>query len=457
MYRHDVRCSDCHDVHSIKLVKEGNELCLQCHRAAQYDTTQHHFHKQEGEEGEPIKSSEGEILFEIGTGAQCVQCHMPGRNYMGPDYRPDHGFRVPDPALNAEIGAPDACLRCHADKDTQWSQDTVTQWYGPGLTTHYGHIIAAARGGEPGAEQDLLRLTADTLYPVIVRATALSLLANYPGEESTQAMEIGLMDEEARIRRTAVEFIHLPDPEQLAKRLIPALYDPIKTVRIEAARRLAGGMSVHLDASQKEVFEHVLKEFESAMEYSGDFSFARYNLANLYVELDRPEDAISHFEGAIRIDKLFYPAKVNLAITYNQQGRNEEAEQLLRDVVSEQPELYDIAYSLGLLLVERQKYREAVTYLEQAAQGLPERARIHYNLGLLYQHLQNAVKAEAELGVALALNPQNLDFQYGLVDHYLKRGLFEKARPIAETMASMHPGNPIGTQILEHIKQNTGR
>jgi tetratricopeptide (TPR) repeat protein len=88
---------------------------------------------------------------------------------------------------------------------------------------------------------------------------------------------------------------------------------------------------------------------------------------------------------------------------------------------------------------------------------LPERARIHYNLGLLYQHLQNAVKAEAELEIALALDPQNLDFQYGLVDHYLKRGLFEKARPIAETMASMHPGNPIGTQILEHIKQNTGR
>ncbi len=40
MYRHDVRCSDCHDVHSIKLVQEGNALCLQCHRAAQYDTSQ---------------------------------------------------------------------------------------------------------------------------------------------------------------------------------------------------------------------------------------------------------------------------------------------------------------------------------------------------------------------------------------------------------------------------------
>ncbi|MCJ7815884.1 MAG: hypothetical protein MUP31_07520, partial [Xanthomonadales bacterium] len=72
MYRHDVRCSDCHDVHSIKLVKEGNELCLQCHRADQYDTTDHHFHKQENEPGEPIRSADGGVLFEVGTGAQCV-------------------------------------------------------------------------------------------------------------------------------------------------------------------------------------------------------------------------------------------------------------------------------------------------------------------------------------------------------------------------------------------------
>jgi hypothetical protein len=45
MYQRDVRCGDCHNVHSIKRVKEGNDLCLQCHRADDYDTRQHHFHK----------------------------------------------------------------------------------------------------------------------------------------------------------------------------------------------------------------------------------------------------------------------------------------------------------------------------------------------------------------------------------------------------------------------------
>ena len=457
MYRHDVRCSDCHDVHTIKLVKEGNELCLQCHRAAQYDSKDHHFHKREGETGEPIKSAEGETLFEVGSGALCVQCHMPGRVYMGADYRPDHSFRIPDPVLDAAIGAPDACLRCHMDKDSQWSQDSVHAWYGPGQRSHYGSVIARARQGDPEVGPSLLRLTQDLLYPVNVRATALSMLAAYPGTETTQAMEIALMDEEALIRRTAVASIVVPEMERLTRLIAPMLYDPVKTVRIEAASRLVGDMAKLLDKEQQEVYQAVQREYITAMEYTADFAASRHNLANLYSKLDRPEEALKEYEQAIGIDDQFYPAKVNLAVLYSQRGQNEQAERLLREVVRDEPELYDAAYSLGLLLVEMQNYREGVFYLEQASRGMPERARIHYNLGLLNAQLQNNVAAETELRTALNLEPQNLDFQYGLADFYLKRGLFEQARPIAEDMATMHPENPIGEQMLEFIRRNTGR
>jgi tetratricopeptide (TPR) repeat protein len=457
MYRHDVRCSDCHEVHSIELVKEGNELCLQCHREDQYDTAQHHFHKFEGEEGEPVLSAEGEVLFEVGSGAECVQCHMPGRYYMGPDYRPDHSFRIPDPALAAEIGAPDSCLRCHVDKDAAWSQQTVTEWYGPGRTKHYGYLIARARAGEPGLGPDLAKLSMDTLYPVLVRATALSLLTAYPGAEAAQAMAIAMMDEEARLRRAAVEYIQADSAEQLAKTLAPMLYDPVKTVRIEAARRLAEGLSGHLDASQRKVYDVVIEEYESAMKYSGDFAFARHNLANLYTTLDRPEEAMRHYEAAIRIDGQFYPAKVNLAMAYNRQGRNDEAERLLREVVTAQPELHEVAYSYALLLVELRRFDEAATYLQRAADGLPGRPRIRYNLGLLYQQLRQLELAERELSLALEADGRNFDFQYALLDHYLTRGMFEQGRPIAEAMASMHPQNTVGMQALEYIRQATGR
>ncbi len=453
MYHRDVRCSDCHDVHSAKLIKEGNDLCLQCHRADQYDSKEHHFHKKKGEEGEPVRSSDGRLLFDIGSGAECIQCHMPGRTYMGIDYRPDHSFRIPRPDLTLHIGAPNACNRCHMDKNAQWSEEYITKWYGPGRKRHYGTIVEAGRKGLSEAGRDLIRISVDPLYPVIVRATALSLLNAFLGEETTRAYEMALMDDEALIRRTAVESLNVSDTTQLVKLLSPLLYDPVKAVRIEAASKLAGEPSRHLDAKQKKIFQSALKEFVASMEYSGDFAFGRYNLGNLYVALNKPEDAIRNYRAAIKIDDLLYPPKVNLAMLYNRLGDKEEAEVLLREVVNTHPELSDIAYSLGLLLVEKKQYDEAALYLKKAAEGMPDRARVHYNLGLLLQQLKRNDEAETALTRALKIEPNTMDYLHAMADHYLKTGRLEQARRIAEQMVEQHPANPLGRQILGFIER----
>jgi predicted CXXCH cytochrome family protein len=455
MYHRDVRCNDCHDAHSIKLVKKGNDLCLQCHRANEYDTKAHHFHKKKGEKGEAIRSLKGEVLFDVGTGAECVQCHMPGRNYMVIDYRPDHSFRVPRPDLSVKIGTPDACKRCHFDKTSQWSDQTITKWYGPGRKNHYGSIIDAGRKGRPDVRRDLIRLAGDPLYPVIVRATAISLLAAYPGKDTSQVMKLALMDDEALIRRTAVESIAPTDQKEKTGLIAPLIYDPVKAVRIDAARRLAEDTSWHPDPDQEKVFKTVLKEFIASMEYSADFAFGRYNLGNLYVAMNQPEDAVINYLAAIKIDDLFYPAKVNLAMFYNKRGENEKAEVLLREVVKAHPELHEISYSLGLLLAEMQKYDSAVVYLKKAAKGMPERSRVHYNLGLLLQYLKKDAEAEGALLKALKLKPGNMDYLYALGDFYLKRGKLQKAKNIALQMVAKHPDNPIGKELLGIIVRNS--
>ena len=457
MYHRDVQCSDCHDVHSVKLIKEGNDLCTQCHRAEEYDTKAHHFHKKRGEVGEPVKDTEGSLLFEVGTGAECVQCHMPGRTYMGIDYRPDHSFRIPRPSLTIDINTPNACNRCHWDKTAQWSEEFITKWYGPGRRHHYGTLIDAGRRGIPEAGKNLARLAVDPLYPVIVRATALSLLTGYPGEETRSAYEIALMDDEALIRRTAVRHLRMTDAGDLVKVVSPLLYDPVKGVRIEAASKLAGEPSGHLDAKQAAVFQSALEEFVSAMEYSGDFAFGRYNLANLYVALNKPDDAVRHYEAAIRIDDLFYPAKVNLAMLYNGMGRNEAAERLFRETVEDHPQLYEAAYSLGLLLVERKNYRDALAYLRKAAEGMPDHARVHYNLGLLLQRLQQFEAAETALNRALEIAPDSMDFLHAMADLYLRSGQMEAAARIAERLVEKHPGNPLGQRILKYIEDEMNR
>jgi Tfp pilus assembly protein PilF len=454
MYSRNVRCSDCHDVHSIKKVKEGNALCLQCHRAGIYDTKAHHFHGKKGEKGEPIKSAGGKVLYDVGTGAECVRCHMPERPYMVIDYRADHSFRIPRPDLSIQLGTPNACNRCHFDKTNQWSDEYITRWYGPGRKSHYGTTLAEGRARSADAHKDLLRLSSDPLYAVIVRSTALSLLEAYPGQETNRAYEKALLDDEALIRRTAVDGLNVSDSKRQTALLAPMLYDPVKAVRIEAARRMAEVSDPALDRNQKMVFQDSLDEYRKSMEYSADFAFGRYNLANLYVELKQTQKAVENYQAAIKIDNLFYPAKVNLAMLYNQMGRKDATETLLREVAASHPELHEVQYSLGLLLAEERKYAEAANYLKQAAAGMPDRARIHYNLGLLLQYLKQYSGAEASLLKALELVPDNLDYLYALADFYLKRRKLNNAKIIAEEMVERHPKQRIGHDILQMIEKN---
>ncbi|MCP4934009.1 MAG: hypothetical protein GY927_07330, partial [bacterium] len=133
MYQKGVRCSDCHDPHSLKTHAEKNDLCLQCHRKEEYDTEAHHFHK-ETYQGKP---SDGYL---------CVKCHMPGQYYMGIDYRPDHSLRIPRPDLSQKLATPNSCSTqdCHGDKPLDWVVENYTKWYGTKRKPHYGEIFSQA-------------------------------------------------------------------------------------------------------------------------------------------------------------------------------------------------------------------------------------------------------------------------------------------------------------------------
>ncbi|MCP4689404.1 MAG: tetratricopeptide repeat protein [Desulfobacterales bacterium] len=456
MYERGVTCGDCHDVHAARRHMEGNDLCLQCHKAALYDTRDHHFHKKAGEKGEPIRGTDGAILFDVGTGASCEQCHMPGRLYMGIDYRPDHGFRRPRPDLSLKIQTPDACVRCHADKTSRWAAEWTRKWFGEKRRPHYGEILAEGRRGSPGAAAALIRLAEDPLYPTIVRAEALSLLASRPEPEIHAVFEKAMVDEEALIRYTAIRNLPTPDSRARFRIIAPLLYDPVKAVRIEAAARLASVPGEWMDEPVKARFQRVLEEYRRAMEYTADFAASRHNLGNLYATLGQWEPAMENYRKAIEIDALFYPAKVNLAMLYNQMEKKQETERLLREVVADHPDLHEIHYSLGLLLVERKRPREAEIHLSRAAEGLPGRARIHYNLGLLRQSLGKDDTAEIALKRAVEIAPRNLDFLYALAEFYLKRGRWPEAQRVAEAMLAAAPDHEMGRKILDYIKKQTG-
>ncbi len=443
MYRHGVRCSDCHDVHSLEMHKDGNELCLQCHRAEEYDRYDHHFHKREFE-GKP---SDGHL---------CVKCHMPGRICMGVDYRPDHSLRIPRPDLSVAIETPNGCstAECHGDKPLSWVNDHYQRWYGKTRKPHYGEVIAAARSAAPEAGEALRTLAKDQLSPVIVRATALSLLRNYPDQATTDLLYSSLDDTESLIRYTAIRGLQNLDPSATLEYLAPKLYDPVKAVRIEAAAALAAIPESQIRVDDRGALKSALAEYRQAMRYNSDFAAQRYNLGNLAAALGNDDEARDHFKQAISIDDQFYPAKVNLAMSLNRHGDNIAAEKLLRQVIEQNPQLHEVRYSLGLLLAEQEKYEDAAVMLGLAADGMPAYTRPRYNQALALLKLKRYEDGEQALLMALEVDPENSEYFSTLANLYLNFRMIGRAEQLARMILSSVPDHPEASQLLEMIEQN---
>jgi tetratricopeptide (TPR) repeat protein len=453
MFEKGVKCSDCHDSHSVKTLKPDNELCLKCHRPDIYETPTHHFHKMQDGGSSPRLINRGKPEYKEGTGAQCVNCHMVGQFYMGNDYRRDHSFRNPRPDLTLSIGTPNACNDCHTDKSASWSQGYIEKWYGSRKRHHYGETFAAAGKRDPKAIPELIHFAGNELIPLMVRATAVSLLANYEDSLSRRAIERALSDPASLIRHSAINGYSPSDISSFEKIMTPLLNDPVKGIRIEAAIKLSVIPEAQLTEAVKKARKAALDEYRNVNLYVSDFPGGSYNLGLMYSNAGDLEKAAEFYRAALRTDNLFYMAKVNLATVYNLQGKNDEAERLLREVIAENPQLHDVYYSLALLLAEKGNTTESRKYFLKAAELMPEQARILYNLGLFENSQGNIKLAEEYLLRALKKEPDNFDFLFAIGTFYLDIKQNQKAATYARQLLAKYPDNPAGSQLLQAALQ----
>lgn len=369
MYQAGVACSDCHDPHAGRLRADGNALCVRCHgetpdprfpglQAKRYDAPQHHFHAT----GQP--------------GSQCVDCHMPSRDYMVVHGRRDHAIRIPRPDLTRRTGAPDACQGCHADRPAGWAAAAIDEHHGPRhRPEHYGEIIAAARSGEPGAGARLAALAADPQHNAIVRATAIETLAGLGGRPP----EAAYADPDPVVRSTAAAALAARPPAERLSHLPALLADPLRAVRIAAARGLAGLPDGLLSADQLALRRRGLDEFIAAQQAMADMPSAQINLALLHIDLGNPTAAERHYRRAIAQERSANAARLGLARLLAA-DQPDAAARVLRDGIATSTRPAELHFALGLLAGERKDWNGAETELRRAAELAPDDPRIRRNL-----------------------------------------------------------------------------
>lgn len=453
MYMHEVRCNDCHDAHSLKFKFEDNALCTQCHRAEEYDTFQHHFHKYASEKGEPVKNRFGEIVA-VGEGVLCRNCHMQKRFYMGIDDRRDHSFRIPRPDISIKYNIPNACNDCHADKSFQWSEDYIKKYYGERKKFTYASILADGYLQKENTDTSLIRLIKNDLYSEVVRAAAIQYLSFYQTQEADETIKMMMDSPEPIIREAAINSFNSNNTMNFINTLEPLLNDPVKIVRLAAAERLSAVQKDFFSDSLYIILTGVRKEYLDALMYTSDFPTGKYNLGNYYSNEGDYLNAERFYKDAIKMDSLFYPAKSNLALLCYNQGKLQEAEKLFIDLIKNHSEYTQGEYYLGLLYAEQKRYKEAAEVLEKAASKADMNPRIFYNLGLIYQYLNKKEKAESSLRKAYSSSPDEFDIIYALADFYIKRGEKNPALKYAEELKVKFPSRSDGSELVNYINKH---
>ncbi len=459
MHLRGVNCLDCHNPHSSQTRLPGNWLCLRCHAigsptapAINPATHSHHRVHDFDTNGQPVKVAltgyNSKTVKE--TGGECVNCHMPQTPYMQRHWRHDHGFTSPDPLLTRQFGIPNACNRCHTDKDADWALTNCATWYGAKMerpARRRAQIIAQVQRGELAAPDPLLGWLAREDSPYW-RSVALDLLLPWAAQPTvTPVLVQGLQDTNALVRSAAARSLETAlnaAVPGVTDALTQALNDPTRNVRVAAAWTLRATVD---EASRAG------RELKHYLTLNADEPVGRLNQGNYaYARNDLPA-AVGYFQTAVSWDPYSAPLHENLAVVLSQLNRNPEAVATLEQAVQLAPSDAEAHYQLGLAYAGIGNQTNTLTQLQAAVRLDARHVLGWYNLGLVQNQLGQPNEALESLARAETLDPADPRIPYAAATIMARQGQMATAVAALKRSLAIDPDQPAARQLLQALSQ----
>lgn len=438
MHAAGVRCVDCHDPHGGKRLLEGNALCMRCHsgqtepKAPKIDPLAHSHHG------------------ENSAGNQCTSCHMPVTNYMQRHPRHDHGFTIPDPKLTREFGIPNACNRCHADKDVAWAEKSADQWYGAKMnraTRERAALLAKARRGDDDAREGLISFLKGN-DSELWKASAVSMLSRWAFEPASRAVLLEQLTHASPLVRAAavraLEPLVGQGDAQVRAACRKVLDDSSRSVRVAAAWVVRDELNEASAAG---------KDLLHLMEVQADQPTGQLQLGQYKFVRGQQQAALVHFRNAVTWDPYSPGLHHDLAIALSSIGDTSGAIRALQKAVELAPEEARYRHALGLAWNEAGSVERAIPAFEKAVALDPSMARAWYHLGLARAQVEKLPEALTALQRAETLSPTEPTVSYAKATVLARLGRVPEAATAAQRTLQLQPDHAEARQLLQSLRR----
>jgi Flp pilus assembly protein TadD len=287
-------------------------------------------------------------------------------------------------------------------------------------------------------------------YPGIARATALSLLRPPYSAAIFSEIRRNLSNPDSLVRSAALSALDAVAPELIVELAPNLLSDPVRSVRIEAARVLSR-LQGSLPGEQLLAFRRANDERIAAQLAIAERPEAHLGLGNVYADAGTLDQAEAAFQLALRLEPRAAAARVNLADLYARNDRREDAEQILREGIALNADQAVLHHSLGLMLVRSNQQDAALAELALAASLQPNQSRFVYVYAIALNSLDRPGEAVALLQDATERFPSDFDMHWALATMLRDQGRLEEAREVVTSLLEIYPQEESVRSLLQSL------
>lgn len=209
------------------------------------------------------------------------------------------------------------------------------------------------------------------------------------------------------------------------------------------------GAQIHYDLgvqSQQSDPQQAFKEFESALELDPEFTEAHNALGVvLHLAFRRLDEAVKHYKRALELRPTFSEAKTNLANVYLDQKRYDEAIKLYEEALNDMlyPTPYIAQGNLGWALYKKGEANKGIDQIKAAVTTNPKFCLGYKNLGIIFEERGQQDDACVQLGKYREQCPDVADAYFREGRCLASQGHTDRAKQAFEECISKSTGDQL--------------